>query len=142
MQVAIKRIDPTLPLPEYHTTGSVAFDIASRIDMEISPQTIARIPTNLIIQVPDGFMLAVVPRSSTPAKKGLLIPHGMGVIDQDFCGKDDEILFQVYNYTNQPVTVSRGERLAQGIFLPVQKITWTEVDHIDQPIRGGFGSSG
>ena len=141
-QIAIKRLDKSLPLPEYQTTGSVGFDIASSQDMEIQPQEIALIPTNLVIKVPEGYMLMLVSRSSTPRKKGLLKPHSIGIIDQDYCGDTDELKIQVYNFTSQPVQISVGDRIAQGIFVPVLKAEFVEVDSHNSTARGGFGSTG
>lgn len=142
MKINIKRIDKTLPLPEYQTSGAVAFDIYAREAMAIAPKTIARIPTNLIIQIPKGYVLSIVTRSSTPVKKGLLIPHGMGVIDQDYCGETDEILYQVYNFTNETVHIERGERIGQAMFLRVDQMQWEEVESMTEPSRGGFGTTG
>ncbi len=142
MQVKIKRIDKTLPLPQYQTSGAVAFDIYSRIDTEIAPKTVVRIPTNLIIAIPKGYMLSVVTRSSTPVKKGLSIPHGMGVIDQDYCGDTDELLYQVYNFTDETVKIERGERIGQAMFLRVDQMDWEEVESMDAKNRGGFGTTG
>ncbi|MCX6779985.1 MAG: dUTP diphosphatase [Candidatus Magasanikbacteria bacterium] len=142
MQIKIKRIDKTLPLPAYQTKGAVAFDIYSRLDMSIEPKSIALIPTNLIIQTPPGYMLAVVPRSSTAKKKGLSIPHGIGIIDQDYCGPNDEILYQVYNFTDSLVPITKGERVGQATFIRTDQATWEEVDSIKSESRGGFGSTG
>lgn len=142
MKIKIKRIDDTLPLPAYQTAGAAAFDIYSRVAMEIAPHTVARIPTNLIIATPPGYMLAVVPRSSTPVKKGLSIPHGIGVIDSDYCGPTDEILYQVYNFTEQTVTIERGERVGQAAFVRVDQMEWDEVTEMAAPNRGGFGTTG
>lgn len=142
MQVNIKRIDPTLPLPEYHSAGAAAFDLYCRETISIAPRSIARIPTNLIIEIPFEYALFVSSRSSTPAKKGLLVPHGLGIIDSDYCGENDEILFQVYNYTDTVVTVERGERLAQGTFVKIDRASWQEVPHMNPASRGGFGSTG
>lgn len=142
MKIYIKRIDKTLPLPQYQTPGAVAFDIYAREAMTIGPKTIARIPTNLIIKIPKGYVLSVVTRSSTPVKKGLLIPHGMGVIDQDYCGENDEILYQVYNFTDETVAVERGERIGQAMFLRVDQMEWEEVEMMHDASRGGFGSTG
>ena len=89
MDLKIKLVDPTLPLPQYQTAGSVGFDLYARKDTVIEPQSLGLIPLNIVSQVPVGYMLLVVPRSSTPKKKGLLIPHGIGVIDQDYCGEED-----------------------------------------------------
>ncbi len=142
MQVKIKRIDASLPLPAYQTSGAVAFDLYSREDMTIAPKTIALIPTNLIIATPKGYMLTVVTRSSTPKKKGLLVPHGIGIIDQDYHGEKDEIMLQVYNFTGQEVNISRGERVGQAAFVRVDRSEWEEVNEVKPNSRGGFGSTG
>jgi len=142
MRVKIKRIDPALPLPEYQTSGAVAFDLYSREDLTIAPKTIALIPTNLIIETPKGYMLMVVTRSSTPKKKGLLVPHGIGIIDQDYHGAKDEIMLQVYNFTDQEAAVSRGERVGQATFVRVDRGEWEEVGEVKETSRGGFGSTG
>ena len=139
--VKIKRIDKTLPLPIYETQGSVGFDLLSRIDINVQPGEIARVPANVVVQVPKGYMLMLASRSSTPSKKGLSKPHGIGVIDQDYCGNDDELLVQVYNFTSQPTQVSRGEKIAQGVFVKVDQLNFTEVDEMSSPSRGGFGST-
>ena len=139
--VNIKRIDPDLPLPSYATDGSVGFDIICRQDIEIAPRALGLIPGNVIVQTPPGYMLMLALRSSTPRRKGLLIPHGMGIIDQDYCGEGDELLVQVYNFQDEAVTVRRGERVAQGIFVPIMHAEWREVDEVGAG-RGGFGSTG
>lgn len=141
LTVAIKRVDTDLPLPTYATGGSVGFDLLCRMDMEIAPGTIALIPGNVIVQIPSGYMLMIALRSSTPRRKGLLIPNGLGVIDQDYNGEDDEIMIQVYNFSNDVVHVKRSERIAQGLFIPVVQVAWNEVDTVGKS-RGGFGSTG
>src|SRR6266571_104417 len=98
MKVKIKRIDKSLPLPEYKTEGSVCFDLLAREAVEIKPGAVVLIPCNIIIEVPEGYMFIVVPRSSTPKKKSLLIPHGIGIVDQDYSGPEDEVRFQVLNF--------------------------------------------
>jgi dUTP pyrophosphatase len=144
MKIKIQRIDKSLPLPEYKTKGACCFDLVARTDMAIEPHGIVLIPTNIIIDVPDGYMFIVIPRSSTPKKKGLLIPHGIGVIDQDYNGPTDEVLFQAYNFTQQVVSVTKGERIAQGCIVPVVRVVFDEVLHsrISQKSRGGVGSTG
>ncbi|MBI2175977.1 dUTP diphosphatase [Candidatus Woesearchaeota archaeon] len=141
MKVKIKRIDKSLPLPVYQTAGSVGFDIYSREDMEIQPREIALIPGNIIVETPQGYMLLVALRSSTPRKKGLIKPHGIGVIDNDYCGEGDEVKVQVYNNTDHVVKVEKGERVAQGIFVKVDRFEWAETDQMGKA-RGGFGSTG
>jgi len=141
LEVTIKRIDISLPLPTYATAGSVGFDLLCREDTGIAPRTLGRIPANVIVQTPPGYMLLVTLRSSTPRRKGLLVPHGVGIIDQDYCGEGDEIMLQVYNFLDEAVTVQRGERIAQGMFVPILQVNWNEVDEVGKG-RGGFGSTG
>lgn len=140
-KVIIKRIDKGLPLPKYETKGAVAFDLLTRVDTLIESGKVALIPSNLIVKIPEGYMLTLAPRSSTPIKKGLSSPHGIGIIDTDYHGPEDELKVQVYNFTDQDITVARGDRVAQGVFIRVDKFEFDEVDHIDAPTRGGFGST-
>ena len=141
MKVKVKRIDKSFPLPEYETVGAVGFDLICREDRIVEPQSISLLPTNIIVETPKGYMLMLAPRSSTFRKKGLLMPNSVGVIDQDYCGDDDEILLQVYNTKCESVTVNRGEKLGQGIFVRVDKVNWDEVEEPMGEIRGGFGST-
>lgn len=142
MKVKIKRIDKGLPLPQYATIGSVCFDLLARTDVSVEPKKTALIPCNVIIETPPGYMFIVVPRSSTPRKKGLSIPHGIGIVDQDYAGPEDEIMLQVFNFTDEVVNVTKEERLAQGCFVPVERVEFDEVDKILDKSRGGFGSTG
>lgn len=141
MEVKIKRLDKALPLPKYETAGAVGFDLLCRESVTIEPQMVNLIPANVIVETPPGYMLMVTLRSSTPRKLGLLIPHGVGIIDQDYCGEGDEIKIQVYNFTSQPVTVERGDKIAQGIFVRVDSAEWLEVEDMRSKTRGGFGST-
>ncbi len=141
MNVKIKRVDNDLPLPRYETAGSVGFDFVCRESVTIKPHSLELIPANVIVETPPGYMLMVTLRSSTPRKRSLLIPHGVGVIDQDYCGERDEIKIQVYNFSSNPVTVERGDRIAQGVFVRVDAAQWSEVHRIDSETRGGFGST-
>ena len=141
MKVKIKRLDKELPLPRYETNGSVGFDFICRESVTIESQAVGLIPANVIVEAPPGYMLMVTLRSSTPRKRGLLIPHGVGVIDQDYCGEDDEIKIQVYNFTDSSVTVERGDKIAQGIFVRVARAEWGEVSEMGSRTRGGFGST-
>jgi len=140
LQVAIKRIDTDLALPTYATAGSVGFDLLCREETEIAPRTVELIPGNVIVHIPAGYMLLLTLRSSTPLRKGLLIPNGVGIIDQDYCGEGDELRVQVFNFREEAVTVKRGERIAR-YFIPVMRVSWDEVDEMGQG-RGGFGSTG
>ena len=141
LSVAVKRIDKSLPLPLYATAGSVGFDLLCREDTEIMPRQIELVPGNVIVQIPAGYFLLLTLRSSTPRRKHLLIPNGVGIIDQDYCGEGDELKVQVLNFGDETVYVKKGERIAQGLFLPVMRVAWEEVEEVGKG-RGGFGSTG
>jgi dUTP pyrophosphatase len=140
MRVKIKRLDKDLPLPEYKTMGAVAFDLVVRETTVIKSHEVGRIPSNIVVKIPEGYMLYIKDRSSTAMKKGLLITAG--IIDQDYCGDNDELLVQFYNVSDHDVTIERGERVAQGIFVKIEKGDWEEVDSMNSESRGGFGTTG
>lgn len=143
MRVNIKRIDPTLPMPEYQTRGAAAFDLYAREEAKIRPGEIARIPSNLIIEIPRSHMLLVALRSSTPKKKpGLIVPHGIGIIDSDFRGPEDETLIQVMNVGDTVIEIEKGERFAQASFVRINQAKFREMRTARAKTRGGFGSTG
>lgn len=142
MKVKIKRVDKSIPLPVYETDGAVGFDISAREDFVIQPGEITLVPSNIIVEVPKGYMLIVASRSSTPRKKGVMQPHGFGIIDHDYCGPEDEIKIQVYNFTDGAVEIKKGDKIAQGVFVRIDKFDWEEIDEIKVKSRGGFGSTG
>ncbi|MGE3275374.1 MAG: dUTP diphosphatase [Vicinamibacterales bacterium] len=142
LRLSIKRHDPTVPLPLPATGGAAAFDQAASETVDVPPHAIRLVGTGLVIGVPPGHFLAIFARSSTPLKRGLMVANGVGVVDADYCGPTDEVKVQVINVTDEVVTVARGDRIAQGIVLPAPAIEWDEVDEIQAPSRGGFGSTG
>ena len=142
MKIKIKRVDKDLPLPEYQTAGSVGCDLYARVTTSIEPGKLAKIPANVIVETPKGHMFLVASRGSTPFRKGLMMAHGVGIGDQDFWGPDDEYHIPVYNITEEVVTVERGERIAQGIFVPVMIAEFEEVDDVGEKSRGMYGSTG
>ncbi|HEX6164779.1 MAG TPA: dUTP diphosphatase [Vicinamibacterales bacterium] len=142
MRLKIKRLPTAVGLPEPATGGAAGFDLAAAADIEIPARSIRLVGTGLVIAVPDGHFLGIFARSSTPLKRGLMVANGVGIIDSDYCGPEDEIKIQVLNITDAPVKVSRGDRIAQGIVLPSPRIEWEEVADITTSSRGGFGSTG
>jgi len=140
--VKIRRVDNAIPLPKYHTKGSVGFDFYVRETTKIKAKSLGLVPLNNIIKVPKNMVLLIFARSSLARKKGLVLSNSVGVIDQDYCGPEDEIKASVYNFTDKDVIVEKGERIVQGIFLPVFIANFTEVQEITQKSRGGFGSTG
>lgn len=139
----IKRIDSSLPLPEYQTDGSVAFDLSARVTIAIKPWEPTLIPLNIIAETPKGYFFLLTCRSSLPLKKKLMVANSVGIIDQDYCGENDEIKLQVINFSNATVVVEKGERIAQGMLLPIEIFsTFNELQQVSDTSRGGFGSTG
>lgn len=141
MQVGVTRVDTSLPLPEYASESAAGFDLYARLAVQIAPGELARIPTNVIVAVPEGHVLLVTLRSGAPDRKRLLMPHGVGVIDPDYRGPNDEVQVLVYNFGDAATLVERGERIAQGMVVPLPRVTWREIQ-AEGPSRGGFGSTG
>lgn len=141
MKVRIKRVDKSIPLPKYETDGSVGFDLICRESAVIAPKEIVLIPGNVIVETPPGYMLMICMRSSTPRKTGLMMAQSVGIVDNDYCGEEDELKIQVYNFTDEVVTIERGSRIAQGVFVRVDTAEWNEVDQMSAESRGGFGST-
>jgi dUTP pyrophosphatase len=143
LPVRIRRLDAAVALPAYQTPGAAGFDLAASADLVVAAGAIALIPTGLVIQVPQGYCLGIFARSSTPLKKGLMVANGVGVIDEDYCGPADEVKIQVLNFTAAPVQVAKGDRLAQGLFIPVARAAWQEAEgDLRDGSRGGFGATG
>jgi dUTP pyrophosphatase len=141
VKIRIHRLDPSIALPRYETAGAAGFDLASSQDMTIAPGQVTLVPTGLVIAVPKDHFLGIFARSSTPLKRGLMVANGVGIVDSDYCGPRDEIKIQVFNFTSAPVTVARGDRLAQGVVLPFARAEWEESGAPTAPTRGGFGST-
>ena len=141
LTIHVTRIHPDARVPEYQTAEAAAFDLASVADVTVEPGRVALVPTGLVIRVPLRMFLGIFARSSTPLKRGLMVANGVGVIDPDYCGPEDEVKVAVMNFTDVPVVVSRGDRIAQGIFLSAPRVVWAEAAPADRS-RGGFGSSG
>jgi dUTP pyrophosphatase len=143
LPVRIHRLDPSVALPRYQTSGSAGFDLASAAKIDIPPGQIALVPTGLVIKVPAGHFLGIFARSSTPLKRGLMVANGVGVVDEDYCGPADEVRIQVLNFTHAAVRIEKGDRLAQGLFIPIVRATWEETGaDLRDGSRGGFGATG
>ena len=142
MQAKIIKLDPEIDLPHYATAESAGFDIAAAENAVIQPGKLVLVKTGLIIQAPMGHFLLLASRGSLPIKKGLMIANGIGVIDRDFAGPTDEIMVELFNFSPNQVEIKKGERIAQGLFLPVDQIQWVPVEKIEEQSRGGFGHSG
>jgi dUTP pyrophosphatase len=139
--VRISRVREGVALPVYQTAGAAGFDLAAAVAMTVAPGEVALVPTGLVVAAPRGHFVGVFARSSTPLKRGLMVANGVGIVDEDYSGPADEIKVQVLNFTNAPVVIQAGDRLAQGVILSYVRAEWSEGDATG-PTRGGFGSTG
>lgn len=143
MKLEISLIDKSLPAPQYHSEGAVAFDLYARTNVTIAPFNPTIVPTNLIVKVPHGYFLMIASRSSTPLRKSLLVANGVGVIDQDYHGEKDEIGVQLLNFSNSEVVIEKGERIAQALLVKIARVSeFTDIKEVKKKSRGGFGSTG
>ncbi len=141
MKLKIKLFDKTLPLPEYKTSGAAGIDLYSRIDIVIEPKQIAYVPLNVALKLPDNCWALMSARSSLH-KEGLMMINGIGVGDSDYSGDEDEYKAALYNFSDQRVSVERGQRLVQLIVMPYEQVEISAHESLGGQNRGGFGSTG
>jgi dUTP pyrophosphatase len=141
MKVSARRVDKELPLPEYKTSGAAAMDCAVREDIEIPSRGVAMVPLNIALKPPQGHFVLLAARSSLH-KRGLMMANGIGIGDEDFSGDNDEYQAALYNFTDAPVQLKKGDRIVQMIILPFDRVEWSEIDSLGGPDRSGFGTTG
>ena len=139
--LGIKRFDVSLPLPEYKTSGAAGLDLVARLDISIEPQAVGYVPLNIALELPEGYFAMIAARSSLH-KKGLMLANGIGVGDYDYRGDGDEYTAALYNFTQQTVAITKGERLVQLLIVPVARVAVAEKKILNNKNRGGFGSTG
>lgn len=141
MQIKVKRFDKTLPFPAKKTSGAACFDLYSRETVTISPGQISYIPLNIALEIPKDTFLLMTSRSSTH-KLGILMANGICIGDSDFCGDSDEYAYPALNFTNNPVTIEKGTRIAQMVVISIVPQELVEVESLHSANRGKFGSTG
>lgn len=141
MKVLVRRIDKKMPLPEYKTPGAAAMDCSVREDVQIPPKSIGMTPLNIALKPPAGHFVLLAARSSLH-KRGLMMANGVGIGDEDFSGDNDEYQAALYNFTDTPVQLKKGDRIMQMSILPFDRVEWNEVELLGGPDRSGFGTTG
>ena len=143
--VKIKRLDNNtdLPLPSYQSDGSSGLDLCAAVsnNLTLKPGDIKLIPTGLSISLPEGYEAQIRSRSGLALRYGLGLVNAPGTIDADYRG---EIGIIAINWGRKPVTIKRGERIAQMVIHRVSRAIVKEVKELDttQRGKGGFGHSG
>ena len=142
MRVLITRLDPELPLPSYAKPGDAGADLYSRIDLELAPGERAMVPTGIAIALEPGYVALVHPRSGRATKEGLGMVNAPGIVDAGYRGELQVIL--INHDSKNPISIKRGERIAQLVIQPVIRAELIEVESLPGTNRGagGFGSTG
>jgi dUTP pyrophosphatase len=142
--IKIKRLSEEfndIPLPQYSTSGSSGLDIRSAEETIITAGEIKLIPTNLSVEIPEGFEIQVRPRSGLAAKHGICILNSPGTIDSDYRG---EIKIIMMNLSKEDFKISRCDRIAQLVVSKVYKAELLISEELQESLRGsgGFGHTG
>lgn len=141
----IENIDPEIPKAQYSTKGSAGLDLYTRTEVTLSPSkslahAVTKIPLNVKIDMKNqNFYSMLLPRSSTCLKYGIMLANNCGVIDSDYT---DEIALLAYNFTDHSVTIPKGTKIAQLLFMQQVRIGLEEAKVETTDEHAGFGSTG
>lgn len=142
MKVKIVNHSP-YPAPAYATPLSAGMDVRAHLPEPVVLEPLGRalIPTGLFMAIPEGYECQVRPRSGLAVKHGITVLNSPGTIDADYRG---EVRVLLVNLSDEPFTITPGERIAQLVVAAHARVEWEECDSLDQTLRGagGFGSTG
>ena len=145
IRVKVKRLPhgEGLDLPAYATEHAAGFDLRAAVEESVvlEPFERALIPTGFVFEIPEGYEGQIRPRSGLAFRKGITLLNSPGTVDADYRG---EVKVLLINLGQEPVTIERGERIAQMIITPVVRVELVEVETVSTTARGegGFGSTG
>jgi dUTP pyrophosphatase len=142
-KINVKLLRPGAQMPTYGSVEAAGADLYACLDatVTIQPGQTVLIPTGFALEVPKGCAGLIYARSSMGVKRGLAPANKVGVIDSDYRG---EVMVGLHNHSQLPQTVESGERIAQLLITPVFTPGFTQVEELDNTLRGtgGFGSTG
>lgn len=140
--VAITRLDAGVPLPAYAHPGDAGADLVTTIDLVLGPGERALAPTGISVALPEGFAAFVHPRSGLALRQGLSIVNTPGTIDAGYRGEIKVLL--INHDLHASVHLARGDRIAQLVVQRIEHVTFAEVEHLADSVRGagGYGSTG
>ena len=143
VKVLIKKLDPTVQLPEYKSSGASGMDLTAFTEKPIivKPKTSSLVPTGLSVALHENYEIQIRPRSGLAAKNNITVLNTPGTIDSDYRG---EIKVIIYNHGNNNFVINNGDRIAQMVLSPIIRMELEEVKDLPKTIRGegGFGSTG
>ena len=142
VDIAVRRLDPDLPLPAYAHPGDAGADLVTTVDLRLEPGERALVPTGIAIALPDGYVALVHPRSGLAARHGLSIVNTPGTIDAGYRGEIKVLL--INHDPSEAITLSRGDRIAQLVVQRFERARFVPVDDLPETARGagGYGSTG
>lgn len=139
VEIKAKCFDPACMITKIEQGDWI--DLRSRIDVVLFKGEYMLIPLGIAMEIPEGYEAHIAPRSSTFKHYGILQTNSVGVIDNSYCGDNDEWCFPAY--ATRQTTIEKGERICQFRIIKKQpEIEFQEVETLGNPDRGGFGSTG
>jgi dUTP pyrophosphatase len=141
IRIEVTRLDPAAALPAYAREGDAGLDLHALSDVTLAPRHRALVGTGLSIAIPTGYAGLVLPRSGLALTQGVTVLNAPGLVDAGYRG---ELKVLLVNHGDQPVTLRRGERVAQLVIQRVEQAELVEVAELPPSARGagGFGSTG
>jgi dUTP pyrophosphatase len=143
LEVAVRRLDPDVPLPGYAHPGDAGCDLVTTVDAVVAPGERALLPTGIALALPEGYAAFVHPRSGLAARHGVGIVNAPGTVDAGYRGEVQVVL--VNHDLREPLQLRRLDRIAQLVVQRVEHVMWREVDgELPASARGagGHGSTG
>ena len=130
-----------IPLPARATAGSAGYDFICPADITLQPGEAVTIPTGIRCEMQPGWVLMVFPRSGLGFKHQVRLANTVGVIDSDYfhAANEGHIMVRIVNGGDHAVSIAKGERFCQGVFLPHGL---AEEEDVLADREGGFGSTG
>ena len=143
IKILIKKLNPSVQLPSYKTSGASGMDLMAYIEKPINlkPGKACLVPTGLSVAFPEEYEIQIRPRSGLAAKNNISILNTPGTIDSDYRGEIKIILF---NHSNENFIIKNNDRVAQMVLTPIVKMELEEINELPNSNRGdgGFGSTG
>ena len=130
-----------IPLPRRATAGSAGYDFVCPADITLHPGDAITIPTGIRCEMQPGWVLMLFPRSGLGFKHQIRLANTVGVIDADYfhAANEGHIMVRIVNGGDHALSISKGERFCQGVFLPHGL---AEEEKVLSDREGGFGSTG
>jgi dUTP pyrophosphatase len=141
VRVPVLRVDAALPLPAYARPDDAGLDLYAAEPVTLAPGARALVPTGIALAIPPGFAGFVLPRSGLALRHGVTLLNTPGLVDAGYRG---EVKVLLVNHGDAPVSLSRGDRVAQLVVQRVEHVALAPVAELPESARGagGFGSTG